>query len=136
MDHDLRPIQGSVLTATKCTKLMRLILGEQLMKDGSHPDKISSHTGKGTTLTWCTKRGMRAETRNLLGYHAKTKLEMKGLYGKDAFFWPVHALGCILIEIREGIFEPDAPRHLRLPPGHRNKDLQKYLSPTSTETQG
>ena len=134
VDHDLRPIQGSVLTATKCTKLMRLILGEQLMEDGSHPDKISSHTGKGTTLTWCTKRGMRAETRNLLGYHAKTKLEMKDLYGKDAFFWPVHALGCILSEIREGIFEPDAPRHLRLPPGHRNKDLQKYLSPTSTET--
>lgn len=133
VDHNLHPIQGTIMTTTKCTRLMRLILGEQLVLDGSHPGKISSHTCKGTTLTWCTKRGMRAETRNLLGYHAKSKLEMKDLYGKDAFFWPVHALGCILIEIREGIFEPDAPRHLRLPPNHKNPDLQKYLSPSGTE---
>ena len=73
----------------------------------------------------------RPATRNR--YHAKTKLEMKDLYGKHAFFWLVHALGCIIAEIREGIFEPDASRHLRMPPGHRNKDLQKYFAPSGTD---
>ena len=77
VDHNLRPIKGTVMGATKCTTLMRLILGEHLQMSGTHPDKISSHTGKATALTWCTKRGMRSETLNLLAYHAKTRQDSR-----------------------------------------------------------
>ena len=60
---------------------------------------------------------------------------MKELYGRDAFFWPVHVLGCVMTEIREGTFTPDAPRHLRIEKGTINDDLTQYLDSESVRTE-
>ena len=67
VDRSLIPIGGTVMDATKCTALMRTVLGPQLILAEMHPEDVSSQSFKCTPLTWCKKRGIRSEVQNFLG---------------------------------------------------------------------
>ena len=86
-----------------------------LLRQGPHDahiDNIGTHSCKRTLLTWASKRGLRRDTRALLGYHTSKAAGIGSelIYEADAQAAPLRALCFMLSEVKAGTFMPDAPR--------------------------
>ena len=84
-------------------------------------DNIGTHSCKRTLLSWASKRGLRRDTRALLGYHTSKAAGVGSelIYEADAQAAPLRALCFMLAEVKEGTFMPDNPRgqEFSSPPG-------------------
>ena len=94
------------------------MLGPELVKPGA---KLTSHSCKCTCLSFMAKRGVNFEDRLVLGYHTN-KLRMAMTYSRDSAARPLAILSQVLMEIREGTFDPDCTRSGRLKPGAKPLD--------------
>jgi hypothetical protein len=80
------------------------------------------------------KRGVNFEDRLVLGYHTN-KLRMAMTYSRDSAARPLAILSQVLMEIREGTFDPDCTRSGRLKPGVKPLDSNWTASaPVSGES--
>lgn len=76
-------------------------------------DKVSSHSFKHTTLSWCSAYAMDEGARTLLGHH---ELPGKPLatYSRDMLMRPLQLYASMLLNVRLGHFRPDQSRATRL----------------------
>ena len=74
-----------------------------------------------TLLSWCAKRGLPWEDRQVLGGHTST-VRSAMVYSRDSLGKPLRLLEILLHEVRLGLFLPDATRSGRYP-GGRGTDI-------------
>lgn len=102
------PLEGGLLgmrsiTSDEATQF----LNKLLHTDSSN--KLSSHSLKHTTLSWCSKYGLKEDSRTLLGHH---ELPSKSLtvYSRDVLTRPLQQYCAMLLNLRNGNFHPDSTR--------------------------
>jgi hypothetical protein len=71
---------------------------------------ISTHSNKGTPLSWCAKFGLDLKVRQLLGHHISSDLNSTLTYSRDAQAHPLREYDRVLGHIRTGWFNPDTTR--------------------------
>ena len=86
-----------------------------LLRQGPHDayiDNIGTRSCKRTLLSWASKRGLRRDTRALLGYHTSKAAGVGSelIYEADAQAAPLRALCFMLAEVKAGTFMPDNAR--------------------------
>jgi len=107
VNKDWRPVpDAEPMNSDKVTYLIRMICKNLGMNDAECME-YSSHSCKPCFVTVGSKRGINRELRRMLGYHASGRQECVELYSRENWSAPMRVLGCILHEIREGIFFPD-----------------------------
>ena len=116
-DSALEPTRRPISTA-EAKRWIHHLLGPELVKAGA---KLTSHSCKCTCLSFMAKRGVNFEDRLVLGYHTN-KLRMAMTYSRDSAARPLAILSQVLMEIREGTFDPDCTRSGRLKPGAKPLD--------------
>ena len=107
-DASLEPTKRPISTQ-EAKQWMVYLLGSELVGSA----RLSSHSCKCTCLSYMAKRGASFEDRLILGYHAN-RLRVGLTYSRDSSARPLAMLSHVLMEIRKGIFEPDASRSGRL----------------------
>ena len=107
-DACLEPTRRPISTQ-EAKQWMLYLLGSELIGTA----RLSSHSCKCTCLSYMAKRGASFEDRLILGYHSN-RLRVGLTYSRDSSSRPLSMLSHVLMEIRKGIFEPDASRSGRL----------------------
>ena len=72
--------------------------------------KVGTHSGKTTLLSWCAKFGTDASTRRALGYHVKPKDRSVKVYSRDFQAGPLRRLHVVEEAVSKGEFLPDETR--------------------------
>jgi hypothetical protein len=72
-------------------------------------DNVGTHSCKVTILSWMSKRGCSLEDRSIVGHHLGN-LSTVLCYSRDSMAGPLRRLRRLLIEIKRGLFRPDATR--------------------------
>ena len=72
--------------------------------------RVSSHSLKATTLSWCGKYGVSPGDQAILGRHASSLHDTSMVYSRDASVRSVRRLQEVLLAIAKNEFDPDAPR--------------------------
>ena len=89
------------LSSAVITKLLR-----RLFQD----DSLRAHSLKHTLLSFAAKRGLLPHDRKLLGYHLdKTEVSL-ATYSRDMLSEPLRKLSVLLLEVQNGVFQPDNTR--------------------------
>ena len=89
------------------------VLKAMFAEDGARPQAtaaFTSHSAKATFLSWAAKAGMPRSDRRLLGGHADPRDRSMAEYSRDTLAKPLAALECLIDQIRDGLFDPDATR--------------------------
>ena len=107
-DASLEPTRRPISTQ-EAKQWMLYLLGSELIGTA----RLSSHSCKCTCLSYMAKRGASFEDRLILGYHSN-RLRVGLTCSRDSSSRPLSMLSHVLMEIRKGIFEPDASRSGRL----------------------
>ena len=112
-----------------------------LVRHGVTSDELSnvgSHSLKVTCLSWAGKFGLARDVRRLLGYHADPADQSMETYSRDVMAKPLRQLVAVILEVREGRFNPDASRSGTfvggdppLPHNEREADLPLAASSSS-----
>ena len=103
------------LSTTDASKWLRDII-KTFGHKSEDVKRISTHSLKATTLSWCAKAGISEETRRTLGYHIQPGSISLLHYSRDCLSGPLRELEKVLALIREGTFFPDASRSGYFPP--------------------
>ncbi len=74
---------------------------------GRDPETTTIHCLKSTALSWASKAGLNAETRQVLGHHSTGKHSHE-ICNRDLLAEPLRQLELSLQRIRTGAFLPDA----------------------------
>ena len=72
--------------------------------------KITTHSMKATTLSWCAKLGVPEEHRAILARHAKSVQGATVLYSRDLITSALRSLTGVLSSIKDKGFHPDKTR--------------------------
>ena len=72
--------------------------------------KITTHSMKATTLSWCAKLGVLEEHRAILARHAKSVQGATVLYSRDLITSALRSLTGVLSSIKDNGFHPDKTR--------------------------
>ncbi len=98
---------------------LRLLIGEKPgRRESSRP--ISSHSLKGTMLSFAAKRGYSHQDRLSLGHHVHP-YQMADVYARDAAARDLRLLDLLIKEVRCGAFKPDESRAGRLDASKRQR---------------
>ena len=79
--------------------------------------RISSHSLKSTTLSWCCKFGISEPTRAVLARHMSTVANATAVYSRDLLSPVLREYDHMLAAIRSGAFSPDSSRSGMITPG-------------------
>ena len=90
---------------------------------GNEKQRIGSHSGKVTLLSWCAKYGAEKGTRRALGYHVPLKDRSVRVYSRDYQAAPMRKLAVVLAAVSDGSFIPDETRSGRFRK-RKSKELQ------------
>lgn len=86
---------------------------KRLFSAGGRPiagRKITTHSMKATTLSWCAKLGVQEEHRAILARHVKSVQGATVLYSRDLITSARRSLTSVLSPIRDKGFHPDKTR--------------------------
>ena len=87
------------------------ILKDMLSDVTSEGDPLpTTHSLKATVLSWLSKDGAPLELRRIAGHHMDPSSRSVLTYSRDALLSVMVRVNKILKKIRDGSFEPDAPR--------------------------
>ena len=75
--------------------------------------RVTSHSFKHTTLSWCAAYGLPEASRSLLGHHEVSSKPLM-VYSRDMLSGPLQLYGSMLQNIRDDHFRPDESRTSRL----------------------
>ena len=75
--------------------------------------KLSSHSGKATLLSWSAKYGLPLETREVLGRHSRAASTTAAIYSRDLQGHAIESLVKVLHAVKAGRFDPEACRSKR-----------------------
>ena len=71
--------------------------------------RFTGHSAKATVLSWLAKYGVDEDSRTVLGHHVG-KNKMVATYSRDLQSGPMRKMMEVLVQIREGRFQPDLRR--------------------------
>ena len=92
-------------------------LRQILNQPKSEQRRISSHSLKSTTLSWCCKFGLSESTRAVLARHMSTVANATAVYSRDLLSPVLREYDLMLNAIRCGAFSPDSSRSGMITPG-------------------
>ena len=75
--------------------------------------RLSSHSGKATLLSWAAKFGLPLETREILGRHSRSASTTAAIYSRDLQGHAIEGLMSVLHAVRSGRFNPEVCRSQR-----------------------
>jgi hypothetical protein len=93
-------------TSGECTEW----LCELLVMAGVYEARITTHGLKATVLSWAASYGMSLEDRRVLGHHSHPTVKSILTYSRQALIGPLSNVYCMITEIIDGTFDPNAPR--------------------------
>ena len=96
------------VTSSEITKFLRLLFEANTI--GSDELRVSSHSLKATTLSWCAKFGLGPYDKSVLGRHASVYSEAQAVYSRDLAIGSVMKLQKVILEISKQAFAPDNSR--------------------------
>ena len=85
----------------------------QSILDPTSEQKLSSHSGKATLLSWSAKYGLPLETREVLGRHSRAASTTAAIYSRDLQGHAIESLVKVLHAVKAGRFDPEACRSKR-----------------------
>ena len=71
--------------------------------------RFTGHSAKATVLSWLAKYGVDEDSRTVLGHHVG-KNKMVATYSRDLQSGPLRKMMEVIVQIREGRFQPDLRR--------------------------
>ena len=95
-----------VVTSQEGSDMLRKLLNAPKTKDR----RVSSHSLKATSLSWCSKVGLDNETRSVLGRHASSVKDPLALYSRDLILPSLRSFDFVLNSIKNKSFQPDLSR--------------------------
>ena len=75
--------------------------------------RLSSHSGKATLLSWSAKFGLPLEVREILGRHSRAASTTAAIYSRDLQGHAIESLVKVLNSVKAGRFDPEACRSKR-----------------------
>eukprot|EP00435_Cladocopium_sp_Y103_P011851 s5736_g3.t1 len=96
------------LTSQEGNKFLKVLFRDSLGEGASR--KLTSHSFKATSLSWCGKFGIGQETRAVLARHASSISMPTALYSRDFLSPALREFDKVLHHIRQELFHPDEGR--------------------------
>lgn len=94
------------MTSNEGSAFLRMAIGAE--KSASR--RISTHSLKSTSISWCSKFGVDEGTKALLARHLSAIKNPQALYSRDLLSPVLRAYDQVLAAIRTGMFQPDRTR--------------------------
>lgn len=94
------------MTSNEGSAFLRMAIGAE--KSASR--RISTHSLKSTSISWCSKFGLDEGTKALLARHLSAIKNPQALYSRDLLSPVLRAYDQVLAAIRTGMFQPDRTR--------------------------
>ena len=85
----------------------------QTVLEPSSNQKLSSHSGKATLLSWSAKYGLPLEVREVLGRHSRSANTTATIYSRDLQGHSIECLLQVLHSVKSGRFNPEVCRSQR-----------------------
>ena len=95
--------------------------------------RLGSHSGKATLLSWAAKYGVDKSTRRDLGYHIARKNRSVHAYSRDYQTAPLRRLAVVLKAVDEKEFDPDCTRSGRFKRKQPEEDVESEKPDESPE---
>lgn len=84
--------------------------GQLFGVEKSENRRISSHSLKSTSISWCSKFGLSEDAKALLAGHTSAVKNPQALYSRDLLSPVLRSFDQVLGAIRAGVFQPDRTR--------------------------
>ena len=94
-------------TSADLSKFLRSVL------HAAPGQRLSSHSGKATLLSWSAKFGLPLEIREILGRHSRAASTTAAIYSRDLQGHAIESLVKVLNSVKAGRFDPEACRSKR-----------------------